>query len=1313
MKSNIRLFFLALFSLCTLHTATAQLDVSGVPMTIPGGPQTYQQMIQQLFGNGVVVSNLTINCDTTQDQAGWFVANNTNLGLTNGMLLTSGAVQGAVGPNNSSGNTVGVTNGPGDALLNQISSATTYDACGIEFDLIPYCDTISLQYVFGSEEYMEFVNAGFNDVFGFFISGPNPAGGNYVNFNIARIPGTAIPVTIDNVNCNTNNAYYVCNEPASAFGCNLPSCPPNANTTTIQYDGLTAVLDAVAAVVPCMSYHIKIAVADAGDGILDSGVFLQAGGVQCASGIINVSVGNTVNNTSNVAIEGCVDGYFNFSVNAPSALADTFYFTVGGTAQPNGVDYVGQVPTSIIMPAGQTTINIPVQIVNDGLAEGVEYIQLIYTDSTLCASQIVQDTFYLYIFDPAVINAGADKVICSGMSTGIGGGGNPMGYSYNWSPNTGIANPNSANTTVTLTNTGTAPVTYTYILTGTAQGLNACIGRDTVLITVEPVSADFSVDAVCYGFPTTFTNLSTTGFSSYTWLYGDNTTGNSANASHTHSYGSSGAFTATLLAFSPLGCVDTVVKPVTVYEKPDAQFNAPPVCYPLASSFTDQSTPAAGINAWSWDFGSGGATSNMQNPSFAYPNGGSFNVQLIVATPNGCRDTVTQSVSTYPQVFADFNAPNVCYGFNADFTNASNAPAVNFTWDFGDSNTSNATNPSHFYAQNGTYNVTLISTSAQGCADTLTKPITIYEKPLAGFSIPPFCSGSPSTFVDNSSPVTVWEWSFGDGGTASLQNPPHIYAVGGNYNTTLLVTTADGCKDTLSQNTLVYQTPTANFPTPAKCIVDASLFTYSGLQGSGPVVSYLWDFGDGSQLGLGAPVSHTYPGFGNYNVTLYIADINGCKDTITKPITIYPMPVVDFAMPNDCQESDISFTNNSSIPFGNISQYLWQFGDNNSSNLPAPTHAYQNAGVFTVKLTATSDQACELTVAKDVVVYPRPNPDFTYSPTCEGIVTYFTNLTLLSPIVADDYVATWDWAMGDGTTDNVQAPQHLYAAAGTYMATLRAVTDKNCDRSITKPVLIAPNPESPTVTSDTVCLGKDATLFAFNGTNQQMYWYQTATDTLPFHTGNSLPLYNNIYPRTYFVQTVNNQRCKSAKIPVYLSIYPQNPAEIVVSNPVLETPNAVANLSVQSFVPILQYLWNFGDNSPKSELPQPAHEYVYPGIYDITVNLTDENGCRQEVATQVEVKEVFSTHIPSAFTPNGDNSNDAFQIGAHNMAKFYIEIYDRWGKMVFESEDTNFRWDGHDLKGNVLPEGVYVYKVSGTSVHNKRVNLSGTITLMR
>lgn len=232
---------------------------------------TPEEMVEAFIGPGVSYSNVQFT--GAEVSRGLFNnGSSTNIGLDQGIALTSGKIELIIGPNNSSSE--GFINGTsGDDLLMNCLGSPTYDASVLEFDFSPASDTAWCMYVFGSEEYNEWVGSTFNDIFGFFVNGPKPEGGNYVNENIALVPGTDLPVAINNVNLG----WAMAGSPPTGPGVNGEYFVDNTNGLTIEYDGFTTVLEAKVAVIPGETYHFKLAIADAGDLIYDSGVLLESG----------------------------------------------------------------------------------------------------------------------------------------------------------------------------------------------------------------------------------------------------------------------------------------------------------------------------------------------------------------------------------------------------------------------------------------------------------------------------------------------------------------------------------------------------------------------------------------------------------------------------------------------------------------------------------------------------------------------------------------------------------------------------------------------------------------------------------------------------------------------------------------------------------------------------------------------------------------------------------------------------------------------------------------------------------------------------
>ena len=264
MKTRILLpAFILLGLLFSTQISFSQIQIHSMPAVTP------EDMVEHLVGLGVYYTDVTYQ---GADQAGGIFSNgsSTNIGIETGIFLTSGAGYIIPGPNTST--STGANNGlVGHPLLDNLTSSTSYDASVLEFDFLPLNDTVKCQFVFGSEEYNEWVGSSFNDVFGFFVTGPHPAGGNYIDKNIALIPGTDTPVAINNV----NNGYAPGGVSPTGPCTNCEYFVDNTFGATIEYDAFTTVITFWVLVIPDEEYHFTIAVGDVGDHIYDSGVLLE------------------------------------------------------------------------------------------------------------------------------------------------------------------------------------------------------------------------------------------------------------------------------------------------------------------------------------------------------------------------------------------------------------------------------------------------------------------------------------------------------------------------------------------------------------------------------------------------------------------------------------------------------------------------------------------------------------------------------------------------------------------------------------------------------------------------------------------------------------------------------------------------------------------------------------------------------------------------------------------------------------------------------------------------------------------------------
>lgn len=384
MKKIINTFIIILV-LAFSHQVQAQLVVTG-------GALNGTNLAQNLAGNNITVTNATVSGNA--NQSGTFTFSGAGLNVNSGVIMSTGSIFEAIGPN-SSGSTSTVFNGPGNTLLSNLSGQTTKDAVVLQFDFEVQSEDIEFNYIFLSEEYNEWVGTSFNDVFAFYISGPGIVGEE----NLAVVPGTTTPVSINTINSGSFWQYYVDNENA-----------PYA--ADIEYDGFTTLMTASkSGLIPCETYTLKLMIADAGDAALDAAVLLQENSLVQS----NVSATSYTYSSNNTALEGCIQASFTFEIDSALSQSTSIPIQIGGSAT-NGVDYAF-IDSIIVIPAGQTSATIIIDSYTDGITEGQESVEL-YFYPRPCEDP---DTVFLYIDDnqPIEFSLSGSDLNCAGDSSGI------------------------------------------------------------------------------------------------------------------------------------------------------------------------------------------------------------------------------------------------------------------------------------------------------------------------------------------------------------------------------------------------------------------------------------------------------------------------------------------------------------------------------------------------------------------------------------------------------------------------------------------------------------------------------------------------------------------------------------------------------------------------------------------------------------------------------------------------------------------------------------------------------------------------------
>ena len=786
--------------------------------------------------------------------------------------------------------------------------------------------------------------------------------------------------------------------------------------------------------------------------------------------------------------------------------------------------------------------------------------------------------------------------------------------------------------------------------------------------------AQFSVNqtSVCAGFPITFNDQSIYSGStviSTNWDFGEG--GQSTNTNPTYTYMNPGVYTVLLTVISAGGTdFEQKLQYITVYSIPTATFTSSGngCSIPFSVSFSNNSSIGAGMS-YNWSFGNG-QTSNLQNPpAITYNSAGTFPVQLIVTNSNtSCTKTVSQSL-----VIADFSAgitssASGCIGQVTNLTDASTVGVNSWFWSSGDGQTSTNQNTSFTYLSSGNYTISLTAqNSNSGCSSTTTKSISINPLPNPTFTANPLAGCAPlAVTFSNTSGAGVFHWDFGNGTVSNVKNPPiKTYPINGSYSVALTMTDVNGCiANTTVNNMITVGPPIALFssavvngcaPLPVE-FIDAST-SVDPL--SDPIVSWLWNFGDGVTFIGKNPPPHIY-GIGTFTVSLKVTTQHGCTVTSTIPayIQVGMIDMVDFSLfpLNECSKKDIDFTNLSVITTPHNSNevtYDWDFGDHGTSTEENPKYNYPvDTGFFDIQLIVTF-RGCKDTLIKINQIYIKaPISKFTVpslycNPLVFPIVANVTDNSIAGAST-DNVDLTWRW--GDGTPDNFLnsadvldldkgSITHNFATYGTYI--IKQVINNHttgCSDSLQQTIYITSMDASFILSNDTVCSTSPLTL-----TSTSIFRDPIATFFYNLGNGDTIsgdsPVYNYLTPGTYNIKlsATNSVGCiDSSKFLNFIVLDPPlaNFTASATSGCLPITANFINNSSTQgNGVPFNSFLWTYPDGTlqtTNSLATATQFEFSSEGLFSTTLVATDVFGCVSEPALQP----MFITNPSVNFTMN-------------------------------------------------------------------------------
>lgn len=604
-----------------------------------------------------------------------------------------------------------------------------------------------------------------------------------------------------------------------------------------------------------------------------------------------------------------------------------------------------------------------------------------------------------------------------------------------------------------------------------------------------------------------------------------------------------------------------------------------------------------------------------------YQTSGSKKISLAVKDIAGNVSVTTRNIVVSSDQAPDisFNSQNNCvnHAINFEAQNVS-GDLVSYQWDFKDSNTSNQANPSHVFTSASEYLVQLEVLAANGCKNIYQNEVTVINQPLVDFAIPevtPVCTNQPYAFTNltifDSRIPPIWEWRVNGTVVSSNQQLQYLFT-NSSSQSIQLAALIPGCESILIKNIpVITEGPLVNFSSFGQCQDAPVTFTN---ETTGAVNGYNWDFGDG-QNSIDEDPLNSYGSPGTFDVTLTAFGTSGCNNTKTESVTIYSKPQTNFSValpPFSCSGTPTQFTDTTPNPFdSNLASWQWNFGDGSgSSTTRNPQYTFQNAGDYSVSLTATTNFGCSTTIQKPVTISPSPVANFTNSPPCLGVPINFTNTSTGS-------LQSQQWQI-QSSFYTVANPVHAFLTSGDKNVTLNVTATNGCISSVSRtlhvPIVLTPDfsvsrncinqqTEFTDITNDAAdpVVGYNWNFAGLgNGTeNPQVFSF---ANTGNFNVSLSVTTQTGcVHSAAKNVSIINSPQANFTATPSF------GPPPLQVQ---------FTNVSTNA----INYLWQFNDpNSSSSTSVSPSFTFSELGSYEVDLTAFNAQGCSNLFSRLIEV----------------------------------------------------------------------------------------------
>lgn len=933
-------------------------------------------------------------------------------------------------------------------------------------------------------------------------------------------------------------------------------------------------------------------------------------------------------------------------------------------------------------------------------------------------SCLVYDTALVTIHPLPVVHAGLDQQLCAADPCFNLAAPSPLGGT--WS-GPGIANAASGQFCAATANNGVNQILYTY-----QNPTTTCSNTDTLLVTIVPMPVPgVAINPLfCINTPVQVTNLSSGAAATFEWNVKNTVTGalvqTSSLASPVVNIATAGTYQIEQICYSIYNCETRDTAYFTVVAPPIAAFSLADniICGPHQETVTN--TSSGYQISFLWDFGPSGPGSTDTIPVlpvFAAPiiADSLYHVTLSVSNMCGTRTAVDSVIiRPVPVALIGTDYSQGCSPFSAVIQNVSYGSPDWFMWDLGDGTTStDSLPPAHTFTTTDTVSfipITLQIGNTCGNANAATNVI-VYPDHINPTAQTPIVGCSPFE-VDFNFPLgdlTYYLWDFGDSTGIAGDSVSHIYENAGVYH--VMLTVSNFCLvDTILNTVTVYAGPDLDFTIDQPSICQTNQIQISNTSQNSAFVNI--NFGDGSTSPISSSVNHVYNSTGTQTIQMYgVNPQTGCVDTVSQTVEVVPFPVINVTADPDtgCMPLLVQFFNSSSLATG----YEWHFPDGTSSILAEPQIMLAQSGDFQAQLIAHNYQGigadCPDTAYVTIHVNPSPQSSFILAAdsACGPPAQ-----TAVSNTSTGGNSYTWLW---ESTSSTDFEPQLTFSDTGFHQVRLVAENLFACRDTSASGFMVLGQPQiALSIDPPNGCMPHEVTFDNLSLYGNQVQW---AFGDGQFSTLDSV---SHVYEEAglYSIELLVSSGgiCSDDTILVeVIEVYPSAFAGFEISPAYI--PESLPQINLTNTSALANSFELYVEEELISGNVPPTYLFENPdtGLVQLMLIANNTFNCPDTAYSDVYIKSSPSIYIPSSFTPNEDGLNDGFRPYMDRApSEYYFAIYDRWGHVVFETNDRDKYWDGtFKNKGKkAIKQDVYVYKLTAIFSEEEVFNLFGNITVI-